>query len=80
MTDDTITPLQAFTKERQFNRKGPLSVALVVTEHARRMGLPLDAEQLLTERGGQVLGLGKSAVQAILHRHGIARVLRRWPN
>ena len=65
MKGDLTVALQAFTKDRKFNRKGPLSVALVLTQHARKMGLPLDAEQLLTEGGGQVLGLGKSAVQAI---------------
>ena len=75
MTGDLTFTLQAFTKDRKFNRKGPLSVALVVTQQARNMGLPLDSEKLLTEGGGQVLGLGKSAVQAILHRHGIERVL-----
>jgi hypothetical protein len=75
MTGDLTFTLQEFTKDRKFNRKGPLSVALVVTQHARNMGLPLDSEKLLTEGGGQVLGLGKSAVQAILHRHGIERVL-----
>jgi hypothetical protein len=47
----------------------------VVTERARNAGLPLDPEKLLTEGGGQVLGLGKSAVQSILRRHGIERVL-----
>jgi hypothetical protein len=47
----------------------------VVTQHARKIGLPLDAEKLLTEGGGQVLGLGKGAVQAILKRHRITRVL-----
>jgi hypothetical protein len=75
MTGDLTLTLQAFTKDRKFSRKGSLSVALVVTEHARNMGLPLDPEKLLTEGGGQVLGLGKSAVQAILHRHEIERVL-----
>jgi len=49
-------------------------VALVVTQHARK-GLPLDADALLTEGGGQVLGLGRGAVQAVLNRHGITRVL-----
>ena len=39
------------------------------------MGLPLDPEKLLTEGGGQVLGLGKGAVQAVLKRHGVDRVL-----
>lgn len=46
--------LAIFTGEKRFQGKGPLCVALVVTEHARAMGLPLDAEKLLTERGGQV--------------------------
>lgn len=67
--------LQAFNKERKFSRKGPLCVALVITQHARKMGLPLDPNNLLTEGGGQVLGLGRSAVQAVLNRHGINRVL-----
>jgi hypothetical protein len=75
MTVGLTAFLDAFTKDHKFNRKGPLSVALVVTEHARDMGLPLDSEKLLTEGGGQVLGLGRSAVQSILNRHGIVRVL-----
>ena len=75
ITGDLTFTLQEFTKDRKFNGRGPLSVALVVIQHARNMGLPLDPEKLLTEGGGQVLGLGKSAVQAILYRHGIERVL-----
>lgn len=67
--------LAAFVAENSFRGKGPLSVALVVTQHARSMGLPLNAEELITEGGGQVLGLGKGAVQAVLKRHGIDRVL-----
>jgi hypothetical protein len=46
-----------------------------VTCHARDKSLPLDPEQLITHGGGQVLGLGKQAVQNILLRHGIGRVL-----
>jgi hypothetical protein len=67
--------LETFAQERGFGRKGPLSVALVVTKHAQEKGLPLDAGQLLTKGGGQVLGLGKAAVQAILAKYGIHRVL-----
>lgn len=70
-----IHALKAFTDEKKFRGKGPLSVALVVTQHAKTMGLPLDPDSLVTEGGGQVLGLGKSAVQAVLTRHGIDRVL-----
>jgi hypothetical protein len=67
--------LAAFVAENSFRGKGPLSVALVVTQHARSMGLPLDTEKLITGGGGQVLGLGKGAVQTVLKRHGIDRVL-----
>src|ERR1039458_7298637 len=67
--------LAAFAAEQQFRGKGSLCVALVVTQHAKTMGLPLDADKLLTEGGGQVLSLGKGAVQTVLKRHGITRVL-----
>lgn len=70
--------LSRFRQEnRAFRGKGPLSVALIVTRHARDRGLPLDPERLLTGRGGQVQGLGFAAVQAILADHGETRVLAR---
>ncbi|HXA79202.1 MAG TPA: DUF4928 family protein [Candidatus Acidoferrales bacterium] len=72
---DLQKELAAFTAKNSFRGKGPISVALVVTQHARTMGFPLDNEKLITEGGGQVLGLGKGAVQAVLKRHGIDRVL-----
>jgi hypothetical protein len=72
---ETLQKLDLFMRERKFNRKGPLCVALVVTQFAKTKGLPLDPNQLLTEQGGQVRGLGKDAVQAILKRHDITRVL-----
>ena len=75
MEGDLQEALNAFTRERKFNRKGPLCVALVMTQQARVNGLPLNSAGLLTEGGGQVFGLGKSAVQSILQRHGISRVL-----
>jgi|APCry1669193181_1035450.scaffolds.fasta_scaffold02507_5 hypothetical protein len=55
--------------------KGGLCVALVVTQHAKEKGLPLDAASLRTAEGGQVVGLGKAAVQKILESHGITKVL-----
>jgi hypothetical protein len=75
MPEDLQETLATFTKDKKFNRQGPLCVALVMTQQARKAGLPLDPGQLLTERGGQVQGLNKSAVQSILNRHGITRVL-----
>ena len=70
-----IEALRQFATDRRFAGKGPLCVALVVTDHARRRGLPLDADELVTPREGQVLGLGRSAVQAILARSGITKIL-----
>lgn len=35
----------------------------------------MDPSKLLTDKSGQVLGLGKGAVQAILEEHGITKVL-----
>jgi hypothetical protein len=67
--------LEAFAIESKMKGRGALCVALVVTRHAKRNGLPLDDAKLLTEGGGQVLGLGKGAVQAILRDHGITKVL-----
>lgn len=67
--------LNLFWAQKGFKGKGALCVALVVTQHARKTQLLLDPESLITDKGGQVLGLGKGAVQAILKKHGITRVL-----
>lgn len=75
MVADVAAALRDFNQRLKFSSKGPLCVALVVTQHARKRGLPLDPDQLLTDAGGQVLGLSKGAVQAVLKRHGISRVL-----
>jgi len=72
---DITTRILEFAREKKFAGKGALCVALVVTQHARTMGLPLNAEKLITEGGGQVLGLGRGAVQTILERHGVDRIL-----
>ena len=75
MPQDLRTALAEFTSQQRFKGRGPLCVALVMTQHARTMGLPLDTANLLTEGGGQVFGLGRGAVQTALGRHGITRVL-----
>ncbi|MDP3426720.1 MAG: DUF4928 family protein [Humidesulfovibrio sp.] len=68
--------LEAFlAANKNFRGKGALSMALVVTANARKLGLPLKPAELLTGKKGQVQGLGKTQVQAILARHGITRVL-----
>src|SRR5690348_4220737 len=72
---DLQSALKDFAAKKKFLGKGPLSVALVITKHAQAKGLPLDPNQLITEGGGQVRGLGKDPVQVILARHGITKLL-----
>ena len=76
MADDELhLELRRFTEKNHFRGKGPLCVALVVTQHAKNKGLPLDPDSLVTAGGGQVTGLGRSAVQSVLKRYRIERVL-----
>ncbi len=67
--------LEEFVQKGAFRQKGGLCVALVVTDHARTLGLPLDPSKLMTKMDGQVLGLGIAAVQGILKRNQIDKVL-----
>ena len=67
--------LENFAAEHKINSKGPLSLVLVITRAASRLKPPYLPESFLTSRGGQVAGLGRGAVQAILAEHGVARVL-----
>lgn len=67
--------LGQFAKENDFANKGALCVALVVTRRALTAGLPLEPKLLITAQGGQVAGLGKAGVQAILKDYKIDRVL-----
>ncbi|MFA5516932.1 MAG: DUF4928 family protein [Desulfuromonadales bacterium] len=72
---DIKKKLHKFARENGVHTKGPFSVVLVVTRMAKKKGLPLDPNNLLSARGGQVAGLGKGAVQAILKDYGISRIL-----
>jgi hypothetical protein len=70
------TRLSKFVAEESFDGKGPLSVALVITERAKNLSFPIDSSRLISEGSeGQVIGLGKGAVQKILKRHGITKLL-----
>src|ERR1700677_4318547 len=72
----TVQKLESLCKSQsKFLRKGGLGVGLVVTQTAREKGLPLNPEDLRTDEGGQVAGLGRAAVQKILEAHQIKRVL-----
>jgi hypothetical protein len=68
--------LHEFALSHKFlGNKGPLCVALVITRMALKSGLPLDPAKLVTAAQGQVLGLGKGAVQAILAEYAITKIL-----
>jgi hypothetical protein len=76
MTNDEIAlKLSAFRDENKINGKGALAVVIHISRYAKENGLPLDADALITEGSGQVLGLGKGAVQRILSDYGITQIL-----
>ena len=67
--------LKEFSARYRINSKGTFSLVLFVTRNASKQKPPLSADNFLTPQGGQVAGLGKCAVQAILADHGIDRIL-----
>jgi hypothetical protein len=76
MPNELPKQLQEFASSHNFlGSKGPLCVALVITRTAIKSGLPLDPTKLVTTAQGQVLGLGKSAVQSILGEYGVTKIL-----
>lgn len=64
-----------FRDTHNIKSKGQLAVVLHITRVAVENGLPVDLESLRTNKEGQVRGLGKGRIQAILKDHGITRVL-----
>jgi len=67
--------LEKYAIEQKINSKGPLCVMLVITRAAGKQKPPYMPNNFLTPQGGQVAGLGRTAVQTILADHGITRVL-----
>lgn len=50
-------------------------MALHITRWAIKFGLPIDSSKMITEGKGQVLGLGKGAVQRVLKDYEITKIL-----
>jgi len=67
--------LKNYAEQNRIRGKGPLCVALVITRQASQRTAPYSPPNFLSPQGGQVAGLGKGAVQAILEKHGVDRVL-----
>lgn len=65
-----------FKSTYSLSGKGQIATMIYASRLARRSGLPFDVEGgIATDGEGQVRGLGKGAVQAILRDYGITRVL-----
>ena len=73
--DRLETLLRTYAGQCRVTGKGPLSVVLVITRNAKSRRPPFRPSEFLTPQGGQVAGLGRAAVQAILRDHEITRVL-----
>ena len=73
--EELFNSLSNFQKVNSIRGKGALAVVIHISRFAKENGLPLDANKLVTEGAGQVLGLGKGAVQKILNDYGITQVL-----
>ena len=67
--------LGEFASTEKVSSKGKLCLVLVVTRNAKAIGFPLAESDFITDKEGQVKGLGRSAVQAILGDYGITKVL-----
>lgn len=69
------TRLKVFRENNKIRSKGALAVVVYISRYAKESGLPIDADSLITEGSGQVLGLGKGAVQRVLNEHGVTQIL-----
>lgn len=68
--------LLVYKTTHALNGKGQIATMIYASRLARRDGLPFNIEGSITTEGqGQVRGLGKSTVQAILKDYGIKDVL-----
>lgn len=67
--------LLEYKQKNKITTKGPLAVVLFVTRKAKQNGLLMNPVELKADSAGQVAGLSKSSVQAILADYGIVKVL-----
>ena len=67
--------LEQFRNDHNVRKKGSLSVVLHLTRAARERVFPLNENDFLAKSGGQVRGLSKSSVQAVLRDYGVTRTL-----
>lgn len=75
MTTSQRKLLQEFDGDHIGLSKGSLSLVLILTRNAKNKEFPLDKADFVTAKGGQVVGLGGSAVKKILADNGVDRIL-----
>jgi hypothetical protein len=75
MSDVLLDRLTKYRSDNNIASKGKLAIIAHLSRVAKERGLPLDPADLVTENKGQVVGLGKAAVQKVLADYGIIRVL-----
>lgn len=75
MSNSLQDQLLAYRDNKKLTSKGGLAIVIHLSRMAKERGLPLDSDALTTSNKGQVLNLGKAAVQKVLADYGILRVL-----
>ncbi len=75
MSNPLHDQLLAYRDEKKLTSKGNLAIIIHLSRMAKEKGLPLDSDALTTSNKGQVLNLGKIAVQKVLADYGVIRVL-----
>lgn len=75
MNTELEVRLADFQKAERVNSKGSLSVVLYLSRVAKEQGLPLNSSDLITDKEGQVKGLGASVIRKILREYDITRTL-----
>ena len=67
--------LTQFQNDKNITTKGALSLVVQITRKCKNMDFPVDSKDFLTEKQGQVAGLGGGNLRKILAEHGINRIL-----
>jgi len=67
--------LVRFQVENNVTTKGPLALVVQLTDALSRHTRPWRSDEFITEKEGQVAGLGGGNLKKILARHGITRTL-----
>ena len=75
MKNNAENRLKQFQVENKATTKGPLSLLVQFTRMVKERKFPLKQDDFLTEKKGQVAGLGGGNLKKILKEHGITQIL-----